>query len=96
MMVSVAHRRCSSRAAGTYGEWGLMSACCFAHNQRSPAVGDFYGTGIEIWAGFGPVGNTEKKNWAEYEQLLRLVFSCFHGQKKIKNIVVSALESCIK
>ena len=24
-------------------------------------VGDFYGTGIEIWAGFGPVGNTEKK-----------------------------------
>ena len=23
---------------------------------RSPAVGDFYGTGIEIWAGFGPNG----------------------------------------
>merc|ERR1712051_1103506 len=23
---------------------------------RSPAVGDFYGTGIEFWAGFGPVG----------------------------------------
>ena len=38
---------------------------------RSRGVGDFYGTGIEIWAGFGPV-------W----QLLRLVFSCFHGQKK--------------
>jgi hypothetical protein len=37
---------------------------------RSRAVGDFYGTGIEIWAGFGPV-------W----QLLRLFFSCFHGQK---------------
>jgi hypothetical protein len=33
-------------------------------------VGDFYGTGIEIRAGFGPV-------W----QLLRPVFSCFHGQK---------------
>ena len=26
----------------------------------SPAVSNFYGTGIEIWAGFGPVGNTEK------------------------------------
>ena len=26
-------------------------------------MGDFYGTGIEIWAGFGPVGNTEKKNF---------------------------------
>jgi hypothetical protein len=23
-------------------------------------VGDFYGTGIEIWAGFEPVGITEK------------------------------------
>ena len=40
-------------------------------------MGEFYGTGIEIWAGFGLV-------W----QLLRPVFSCFHGQKKIsKNIV---------
>ena len=42
---------------------------------------DFYGTEIEIWAGFGPVGNTEKKIGADYEQLLRAVFSCFHGQK---------------
>ena len=33
-------------------------------------MGDFYGTGIEIWAGFGPV-------W----QLLSPVVSCFHGQK---------------
>ena len=39
-------------------------------------MGDFCGTGIEIWAGFGPV-------W----QLLRPVFSCFHGQKIVfKNI----------
>ena len=40
-------------------------------------MGDFYGTRIEIWAGFGPVG-----------QLLRPVFSCFHEQKKnLKNIL---------
>ena len=39
--------------------------------ERSPAVGDFYGTRIEIWAGFGPV-----------RQLLRPVFSCFHGHSK--------------
>jgi hypothetical protein len=26
-------------------------------------VGDFFGTGIEIWAGFGPVGITGKKLW---------------------------------
>ena len=39
-------------------------------------MGDSYGTGIEIWAGFGPV-------W----QLLRPVFSSFHGQKEFtKNI----------
>ena len=40
-------------------------------------MGYFYGTGIDIWAGFGPV-----------RQLLRLFFSCFHEQKKIlKNIL---------
>ena len=35
----------------------------------------FYGTENEIWAGFGPVGNTEKRNWANYEPFLRAVFS---------------------
>ena len=45
-------------------------------------MGDFYGTEIEIWAGFGPVGITEKKNWVHYEQLFRPVFSSFHRQKK--------------
>ena len=45
--------------------------------ERSPAVGDFYGTGIEIWAGFGPI-----------RQHLRPVFSCFHEQKmNFKNIL---------
>ena len=44
-------------------------------------MGDFYGTGIEIWAVFGPVGITEKNIWADYEQLLRPVFSSFHGEK---------------
>ena len=40
-------------------------------------MGDFHGTGIRIWAAFGPV-------W----QLLGPVFSCFNGQKKVlKNIV---------
>ena len=40
-------------------------------------MGDFNGTGIEIWAGFWPV-----------RQLLRPFISCFHGQKKfLKNIV---------
>ena len=33
--------------------------------ERSPAVGDFYGTRIEIWAGFGPIGSTEKRVWAD-------------------------------
>ena len=43
---------------------------------------DFYGTGIEIWAGFGPVAITEKNIGADYEKLLRPFFSSFHGQKK--------------
>ena len=38
-------------------------------------MGDFYGQEIEIWAGFGQVGITEKKKiWGDYEQLFRLVF----------------------
>ena len=49
-------------------------------------MGNFYGTGIEIWAGFGPVGNTEKKIGADYEPLFRVFFSCFQGQKKLKTL----------
>ena len=61
-------------------------------HYRSHAVGDFYETRIEIWAGFGPVGITD------YEQLLRpIFFQVFVVKKKYnKNIVVSALKSCIK
>ena len=44
-------------------------------------MGDFYGTRIEIWAGFGPV-----------RQLLRPVFSCFHEQKKNLKIVARRAE----
>ena len=67
---------------------------------RSRAGSHFHGTGYEIWADLGPVGNTEKKKFrADYEQLLRPVFHVFMGKKKcynvFKNIVVSALESCI-
>ena len=37
-------------------------------------MGDFYGTGIEIWAQFGSVGITGKKIGANYEQHFRPVF----------------------
>ena len=56
---------------------------------------DFYGTGIEIWAEFGAVGITEKKNWADYEQLMRPVF-VVKKKKEKKNIVASALKNFIK
>ena len=59
-------------------------------------MSNFYGTEIEIWAGFGPVGNTEQTIWADYEHLLRSFFSCFGGQKFFLNIVASALKSCMK
>ena len=38
-----------------------------------------HGTDNEIWAGFGPVDNTEKKMVADYEQLF---FHVFRGKKK--------------
>ena len=51
-------------------------------NTSSCAVGDFYGTGIEIWDGFGPIGITEKKNILE---LWGQFFQVFVGKKK-KNL----------
>ena len=45
----------------------------------SPAVNNFYETEIEIWAGFGPDGSTEKKFGADYEQVLRAFFCVFIG-----------------
>ena len=45
-------------------------------------MGDFYGTGIEIWAGFGPVGITEKKlfGWI-MSNILGRFFQVFMGKK---------------
>ena len=36
-----------------------------------------------FWAGVWPIGNTEKKVWADYEQLLREVFSSYRVQKNL-------------
>jgi hypothetical protein len=47
-------------------------------------VSNFYGAEIKIWAGFGPVGNTEKKMGPVMCKFLRSVFLCFQGQKKFK------------
>ena len=55
-----------------------------SHYREVPRWEILYETRIEILAGFGPVGITEKKNRADYVQLLRPFFSCFHGQKKDK------------
>ena len=59
-----------------------------------------YGTGIGIWAGFGPIGSTEKKGLGRLWATLEGGFFMFSGAKKMliffKNIVASSLKSCIK
>jgi hypothetical protein len=78
---------------------GLLLSLEFCPTSISCGESIFHGTNIEIWAGYGLVDNTEKKRFGPNEQILRTVFSCFHGQKKIfkkKYIVASALKSCIK
>ena len=45
---------------------------------------NFSGTEIEIWAGFGPFGSTEKKNWADNEQFLSVFFHVFMAKKSLK------------
>ena len=68
---------------------------------RNCAGSHLYGTEYEIWADFGPVGNTEKKNWAVKYSTFEGVFLSFHGQKKmkkltfLKNIVATSLKSCL-
>ena len=43
------------------------------YNCRSRAGSHFYGTEYEIWADFGPVGNTEKKFGADYVQMVKML-----------------------
>ena len=45
---------------------------------RSHTERHFYGTENVIWAGFGPVSNTEKKEWATFEG----IFFMFSWAKK--------------
>ena len=57
-------------------------------------MGDFYGTGIEIWAGFGPIGTTEKKKifGLIMSNFLGRVFQIFMGinnNNKIKTLHLS-------
>ena len=53
--------------------------------QRSPVVGDFYGTGIEIWAGFELIGSTTKKGSGSImSNFWRWFFDVFRGKRNIK------------
>ena len=80
----------------------LKSIFSTYHRQENRRlVGHFYDMKNLFWAvGCGLGWAVGKKVWADYEQLLREVFSTFCGQKKKKkkfeNIVASALKSCIE
>ena len=54
---------------------------------------DFYGIGIEIWAGFGPVGITVKKFGVIKSNFLGWFLQVFKSKKKNKNIVASEVKS---
>ena len=43
------------KPVSSWGFYVRMSTMKPKSLERRPAVGDFYKTGIEIWAGFGPV-----------------------------------------
>ena len=57
---------------------------CYIHRQENRRlVGHFYDMKNRLWAvGCGLGWAVGKKVWADYEQLLREVFSTFCGQKK--------------
>ena len=62
-------------------------------------MGDFNGTGSEIWAGFGPIGSNEKKGlgrlWATFEDAFFMFPAAKFFLKNFKSSVVSALKSYI-
>ena len=58
-------------------------------------VSNFYGTDIEIWADFGPVGNTEKRIGPIMSNFW-VFFHVFMGKHFFLDIVVSTIKSCIK
>ena len=63
-----------------------------SHYTISHKVSNCYETEIEIWAGFGPVGNTEKKNgllWATFE----VGFFLFSGAKELHKMKLIFLNS---
>ena len=77
-----------------FWEWIIVLDKVIIHKSRGEQF--LWNINFEIWAGFGLVGDTEKKNG----QLLR---AAFHGQLFMfswaiffLNIVASALKSCIK
>ena len=49
-----------------------------------------------IWAGFGPIGNNEKKVRTDYEQVLGDVLFTFYGANFFfENVIASSPKSCI-
>ena len=64
-------------------------------------LGHIYGMKNQFWAGLGSWAVLVKKKFgADYEQLLRSGFLCFHGQKIslkfFENTVAFALKICLE
>ena len=60
-----------------------------SHFYKSHAGKHFYGTENDIWAGFEPVGNSEKKNGGRLLATFEGVLFMFSGAKK-------KFDSCLK
>ena len=61
----------------------------FKPQSKYPVLhqGTFGGTGFLFLGRLGSRANTEKRFWADYEQLFMVVFSCSGGQKNFfKNL----------
>ena len=58
-------------------------------------MSNFYGTEIEIWAGFGPVGNTEKNGVDHDGGFVHVSGVKFFFRFK-KNIVASTLKMMLR
>ena len=55
--------------ATLYHSMYIVSLKVIHYMSISRTVKFFNGTEFETWAGFGPVGSTQKQIWADYEQV---------------------------
>ena len=79
------HPVCLSYLLTMYLQYNIY----YTDKETDESWGHIYNMKNQFWAGLGSRASTVKKKFrADYEQLLRAVFLCFHGQANFSKICI--------